>query len=54
MVVKKRPVHVPNERIAWTAHVLALDVYHAWILSPSSRGVVWSPKKHSTAGSPRY
>jgi hypothetical protein len=30
--------YVPNERIAWTAHSFGLDVYHAWILSPSSRG----------------
>ena len=30
--------YVPNERIAWTAHSLGIDVYHAWVLSPSSRG----------------
>ena len=29
---------VPDERIAWTAHSLGIDVYHAWVLSPSSRG----------------
>lgn len=30
--------YVPSERIAWDAHAFGLDVYHAWILQPSTRG----------------
>jgi len=30
--------YVPNECIAWTAHTFGLDVYHVWVLRPSSRG----------------
>lgn len=30
--------YVPGERIAWNAHSLGIDVYHAWVLRPSSRG----------------
>ncbi len=29
---------IPNERIAWDARNLALDVYHGWVLHPSPRG----------------
>lgn len=30
--------YVENERIAWSAKALGLDVYHAWVLSPSAAG----------------
>jgi len=30
--------YVPNERIAWDAHALGIDAYHAWVLRPSARG----------------
>jgi len=29
---------VPGQRIAWDAHAFGLDVYHAWVLQPSSKG----------------
>ena len=29
---------VPGQRIAWDAHAPGLDVYHAWVLRPSSKG----------------
>jgi hypothetical protein len=30
--------YVPNERIAWDAHGVGVDAYHAWLLSPSAKG----------------
>lgn len=30
--------YVPGERIAWNAHAFGLDVYHAWVLQPSTKG----------------
>lgn len=30
--------YVPNERIAWDAHALGLNAYHAWVLQPSTTG----------------
>ena len=30
--------YVPNERIAWDAHALGIDAYHAWVLQPSTKG----------------
>lgn len=30
--------YVPNERIAWQANAFGIDVYHAWVLQPSTRG----------------
>ncbi len=27
-----------HERIAWDAHTLGIDVYHAWALQPSAKG----------------
>ena len=29
---------IPGQRIAWDAHAPGLDVYHAWVLQPSSKG----------------
>jgi uncharacterized protein YndB with AHSA1/START domain len=29
---------VPGERIAWDAHALGIDAYHAWVLQPSAAG----------------
>jgi uncharacterized protein YndB with AHSA1/START domain len=29
---------VPGERIAWDAHAIGVDAYHAWILQPSAQG----------------
>jgi hypothetical protein len=29
---------VPAERIAWDARALGVDAYHAWVISPMSRG----------------
>ena len=29
---------VPGERIAWDAHALGVDAYHAWVLQPSTQG----------------
>jgi len=30
--------YVPDERIAWEAHAVGIDVYHAWVLQPSANG----------------
>lgn len=30
--------YVSGERIAWNAHAFGLDVYHAWVLQPSTKG----------------
>lgn len=30
--------YIPNERIAWDAHALCLNAYHAWVLQPSTNG----------------
>jgi hypothetical protein len=30
---------VPRERIAWDARGFGVDAYHAWVLTPTSRGV---------------
>lgn len=30
--------YVPHERIAWDAHALGVDAYHAWVLRPSAKG----------------
>jgi uncharacterized protein YndB with AHSA1/START domain len=30
--------YVPEERIAWDAHALGVDAYHAWVLQPSPQG----------------
>ena len=30
--------YAPNERIAWSGRAYGVDVYHAWVLAPSSRG----------------
>jgi len=30
--------YVPEERIAWDAHALGLDAYHAWVLQPAGQG----------------
>lgn len=29
---------IPHERIAWTGRALGIDVYHAWVLAPSTKG----------------
>ena len=29
---------VPHERIAWDAHALGLEVYHAWLMQPTAEG----------------
>ena len=29
---------VPNERIAWSASAFGIDVYHAWLIIPTSQG----------------
>jgi hypothetical protein len=29
---------VPGQRIAWDAHGLGVDAYHAWVLSPRTGG----------------
>ena len=29
---------VPYERIAWDAHALGIEVYHAWVLQPTQQG----------------
>ena len=29
---------VPQERLAWTAHGIGVDAYHAWLLLPRSAG----------------
>ncbi len=29
---------VPHERIAWDAHALGIEVYHAWVLRPTAEG----------------
>jgi hypothetical protein len=30
--------HVPGERIAWDAHGIGVDAYHAWVLTPAPEG----------------
>lgn len=30
--------YIPFERIAWDAHGLGVDAYHAWLLQPSPQG----------------
>jgi uncharacterized protein YndB with AHSA1/START domain len=30
--------YVPGERLAWDAHGLGVDAFHAWVLQPSDRG----------------
>jgi uncharacterized protein YndB with AHSA1/START domain len=30
--------YVPDERIAWQAQAFGIDVYHAWVLQPSTVG----------------
>ena len=30
--------YVADERIAWEAHAVGIDVYHAWVLQPSTNG----------------
>lgn len=29
---------IPHERIAWDAHAIGLEVYHAWVLQPTPQG----------------
>jgi len=29
---------IPNERIAWTGKAFGIDVYHAWLITPSANG----------------